>query len=192
MFVLASNHFRKCFSVNASVWLRIENKFSENAFQLTVCFSWFDLEMVWSENFHFKPFPNSCIKREREITPRSRHEPKAQSPSTLHPSTSPFNFDFELHPDRTLRLRRWTQSPKLHAFGFANLAPLYFAVRLCRWTQSRGSHAFDFTDFTPFDFADFAHLRLHQDRTPISHRSHWDRNWEMVGVRTIFASKAKG
>ena len=37
MFVLASNHFRKYFSVNAGVWLRMENKFSGNAFQLTVC-----------------------------------------------------------------------------------------------------------------------------------------------------------
>ena len=184
MFVLASNHFRKCFSVNASVWLRIENKFSENAFQLTVCFSWFDLEMVWSENFHFKQFPNSCVKREREITPRSRHEPKAQSPSTLHPSTSPFNFDFELHLDRTLRLRRWTQSPRLHAFGFANLAPFYFAVRLplriapfdfagepraedrmpstsptSHPSTSPTSHTFDFTKIAP---------QYHTDRTEIA------------------------
>ena len=33
VFVLASNHFRKCFSINAGVWLRMKNKFSRNYFQ---------------------------------------------------------------------------------------------------------------------------------------------------------------
>jgi len=37
VFVLGENHFRKCFFVNAGVWLRMENKFFENAFQLTMC-----------------------------------------------------------------------------------------------------------------------------------------------------------
>ena len=46
VFVLASNRFRKCFSVNAGVWLRMENKFSGNYFQLTRCFEGFDSEMV--------------------------------------------------------------------------------------------------------------------------------------------------
>ena len=36
VFVLVSNHFRKCFSINAGVWLRIKNKFSGKYFQLTV------------------------------------------------------------------------------------------------------------------------------------------------------------
>ena len=36
VFVLASNHFRKCFSVNVGVWLCMENKFSGKYFQLTV------------------------------------------------------------------------------------------------------------------------------------------------------------
>ena len=66
VFVLASNHIWKCFSVNAGVWLHMENKCFGNYFQLTVCFEGFDSEMVWSENFHFKPFPNSCTKTERE------------------------------------------------------------------------------------------------------------------------------
>ena len=104
MFVLASNHFQKCFSVNASVWLRMENNFSGNYFQLTGCFEGFDLEMVWSENFHFKPFPDSHAKRERE-------------PSTSTSPTSPitaFDFDFaDLWTHRStnrsrLRLRRST------------------------------------------------------------------------------------
>ena len=66
MFVLVSNHFWKYFSVNAGVWLRMENKFSGKYFRLTVCFSWFDPEMVWSENFHFKSFPDSRVKTKRE------------------------------------------------------------------------------------------------------------------------------
>ena len=32
VFVLASNHFQKCFSINVGVWLRMENKFSEKYF----------------------------------------------------------------------------------------------------------------------------------------------------------------
>ena len=112
MFVLDSNHFWKCFFVNVSIWLRMKNKFSGNTFQLTVCFSWFDPEMVWSENFHFKPFPDSRAKRERD---RTQITPRTQSPE-------PFDFDFELHPDRTLWLHRRTQSPG-HAFDFAEIAP---------------------------------------------------------------------
>ena len=79
VFVLISNHFRKCFFVNAGVWLRMENKFSRKYFQLTVCFSWFDPEMVWSENFHFKPFLDSRTKREREPSTSSIYEPTNQS-----------------------------------------------------------------------------------------------------------------
>ena len=91
VFVLASNHFRKCFSVNAGVWLRMENKFFRKYFQLTMCFSWFDPEMVWSENFHFKPFPDSRAKRERE-----REENITPSTSTSHRS----------HPRIALRRHR--------------------------------------------------------------------------------------
>ena len=36
VFVLASNHFRKYFSVNTGVWLRMENKFSGSYLKLTV------------------------------------------------------------------------------------------------------------------------------------------------------------
>ena len=34
MFVLGENHFWKCFSVFTGVWLRMENVFFGNAFQL--------------------------------------------------------------------------------------------------------------------------------------------------------------
>ena len=75
VFVLVSNHFRKCFFVNAGVWLHMENKFSGNYFQLTGCFEGFDPKMVWSENFHFKPFLDSRTKREREPSTSSIYEP---------------------------------------------------------------------------------------------------------------------
>ena len=44
----------------------MENKFSGKYFQLTVCFNGFDPEIGFSQNFHFKPFPDSRAKRERE------------------------------------------------------------------------------------------------------------------------------
>ena len=91
MFVLTSNHFRKCFSVNTGVWLRMENKFSKKYFQLIVYFNGFNSEIGFSQKFHFKPFPDSRAKREREREPRSH-----------------------------LRLCQRTQSPN-HAFNFADL-----------------------------------------------------------------------
>ena len=84
-------------------------------FPKTVCFNSFDTEIGFSQNFHFKSFPNSHAKRERErerereakeraqITPRTQspdhtfdftdlrtHEPIFDlEPSTHEPSTSP-------------------------------------------------------------------------------------------------------
>ena len=80
MFVLASNHFQKCFSINASVWLRMENKFSRKYFQLTVCFNGFDPKIGFSQNFYFKPFLDSRATRERE---REAEERAQITPSTL-------------------------------------------------------------------------------------------------------------
>ena len=58
-----------------------------------------------------------------QIAPREiAGEPRAQSPLTSHPSTSPFDFDFESHPNRTLWLHRRTQSPN-QTFDFAEIAP---------------------------------------------------------------------
>ena len=64
------------------VWLRMKNKFSGNYFQLTMCFNGFDSEIGFSQNFHFKPFPDSRAKRERERE-RERETP------VLRPSSSP-------------------------------------------------------------------------------------------------------
>ena len=82
MFVLASNHFQKCFSVNAGVWLRMENKFFGSYLKLTVCFSWFDPEIGFSGYFHFKPFPDSRTKRERERE-REKESPDHSSDRAL-------------------------------------------------------------------------------------------------------------
>ena len=89
MFVLASNHFRKWFSVNVGVWLRMENKFFGNYFQLTGCFEGFDPEMVWSENFHFKPFSDSRAQREREREPSTSTSPIYEPITPLTSPTSP-------------------------------------------------------------------------------------------------------
>ena len=65
VFVLASNHFRKCFSVNAGVWLRMENEFSRKEFQLTV-----KLRPLTWKIFSTKILPSNHFrrhaKRERE------------------------------------------------------------------------------------------------------------------------------
>ena len=85
----------------------MENKFSRNYFQLTKCFEGFDSEMVWSENFHFKPFPDSRAKREKE-----RERERA------------FDFDFVDHC-LWLQLCRSTNpliyEPTDHAFDFVDL-----------------------------------------------------------------------
>ena len=65
VFVLASNHFWKCFSINAGVWLCIENEFSRKKFQLTV-----KLRPLTWKIFSAKILPSNhsrrCAKRERE------------------------------------------------------------------------------------------------------------------------------
>ena len=163
MFVLASNHFQKCFSVNVGVWLRMKNKFSRNAFQLIVCFSWFDPEMVWSENFHFKLFPNSCAKRERD---RTQIMPQTQSPEPF--DFAPFDFDFESHPDCTLRLRRRTQSPELRVLGlWLRIAPRSHPSTLPANPELR------------------SRLRLRRDRTetaPTALRSQLRNGWVLMNL----------
>ena len=92
MFVLASNHFRKCFSLNASISLCMENKFSENYFQLTGCF---EVKIFTSNHFQ------THVQRHRE-----------REPSTLTSPTSPitaFNFDFaDLRTHRSRLRLRWS------------------------------------------------------------------------------------
>ena len=97
------------------------------------------------------------VQREIEITPRSHHEPRAQSPSTLHPSTSTSNR---------------TQSPGSHAFDFVDFARLQL-----RRDHTPGSHV--------FDFADFARLRLRRDGTEtalIALRSQLRNGWVLMNL----------
>ena len=65
VFVLASNHFRKSFSINAGVLLRMENEFSGKEFQLTV-----KLRPLTWKIFSAKILPSNHFlrraKRERE------------------------------------------------------------------------------------------------------------------------------
>ena len=65
MFVLTSNHFWKYFSVNAGVWLHMENGFSGKEFQLTV-----KLRPLTRKIFSAKILPSNHFrrraKRERE------------------------------------------------------------------------------------------------------------------------------
>ena len=82
---------------------------------------WFEVKIFTSNHFQIH------MQREREW----EIEPKVQSPSTSHPSTLLFDFDFESHLDRTLRLHRQTQSLD-HAFNFVEMAP--------RWHRSHWSH----------------------------------------------------
>ena len=74
--------------------------------------------MVWSQNFHFIPCPDSRATRTKQRATRTH----AQNPDRH--STSPFDFDFKSHPDHTFRLCRRTQRPGSHAFNFADFARL--------------------------------------------------------------------
>ena len=101
--------------------------FSENIF------SWpcvlIDLNRKW---FEVKIFTSNHLRthtqRKREIALRSCHEPRALWLRTLRLRRFlnlikySFDFNFESHPDRTLRLRWGTQSLD-HAFDFAEIAP---------------------------------------------------------------------
>ena len=90
MFVLISNHFRKYFSVNAGVWLRMKNKFSGKYFQLTVCFSWFDPEMKWKSSLQtISELTRKGTERERKRERERERERKKREPrSLLKPSSS--------------------------------------------------------------------------------------------------------
>ena len=131
VFVLASNRFRKCFSVNAGVWLRMENKFSGNYFQLTGCFEGFDPEMVWSENFHFKPFSDSRAKTERE-----------REPSTSASLITAFDFDFDFadFADHNLRIRlRRSTNPLIYEPITPSTSPITPSTSLIYEPTNRSS-----------------------------------------------------
>ena len=113
-------------------------------------------------------------KREREIAPRERSNPKPRALRLRHSTSSltsnrtqiaPFNFAGE---PRALRLR---------------------TLQLHRSTSTSNR-----TQIAPFDFASepkaqITHStssRSHPRITLRWHRSHWDRNWEIVGFWWIW------
>ena len=78
MFVLGENHFRKCFFVNASVWLVWKIEFSGNQFQLTI------KNTLWPRKFIFVPiFTSNEFRRERESERKKRANPELPSSSTI-------------------------------------------------------------------------------------------------------------
>ena len=128
--------------------------FSENIF------SWpcvlIDLNRKW---FEVKIFTSNHLRthtqRKREIALRSCHEPRALRLRTLRLRRFlnlikySFDFNFESHPDRTLRLRWGTQSLD-HAFDFAEIAPR------------------DRTEIAPRDRTEIAPISLFPDLVPPS------------------------
>ena len=132
MFVLALNHFQKCFFINVGVWLRMENKFSGKHFQLTVCFNGFDLEMVWSENFHFKPFLDSRAKTERE---RWRRESVVLKPSSSPTTHTP--------PVSSIAAPHWSSKDRLQSRSISPLdqtqLPLSLFLLLSIWPDLMNS-----------------------------------------------------
>ena len=148
MFVLASNHLWKCFSVNAGVWLRIGNKFSEKYFQLTVCFNGFDLEMVWSENFQLIV----CLKwkfslqtisgltrkeREREREPSLQTELQSNDHK---PSSSPTTHT---PPVSSIAAPHWSSKDRLQSRSISPLdqtqLPLSLFLLLSIWPDLMNS-----------------------------------------------------
>ena len=91
VFVLASNHFWKCFSINAGVWLCMENKFSKNYFQKL-----FSVDRVfwrlWPENglkwkFSLQTIFGLTRKERKRSHPdhATNPEPRAFAPWTHEP-----------------------------------------------------------------------------------------------------------
>ena len=139
---------------------------------------WFPFLFYLQISFSGKQRERECVseiapartERERESPLPATHELRlrrrprsfdfAGDPETSrHKPRSPFDFDFESHPNHTLWLRRRTQRP--------------------------GSHTFDFADFAPFNFADFARLRLRWDgteTTPIALRSRLRNGWVLMNL----------
>ena len=99
-FVLASNHFRKSFSVKPCVWLRMENRISRNAFHLTV-----KIKALTRKSFYVSIFTSNHFRtqtrRERE---RERNNKERSRRSHQMASISPVSWIAVLR--RSYRFRR--------------------------------------------------------------------------------------
>ena len=85
---MGENGFRKCFSINASVWLRMENTFFGNAFQFdrVLCVNHFCFYFTFKSHF----LENTETERERErkseseiALARKERERERESPSPV-------------------------------------------------------------------------------------------------------------
>ena len=106
MFVLALNHFQKCFFVNAGVWLCMENGFSEKEFQLTVKLrplTWkiFSAKILPSNNFR----RHAKRERERERTHTRKHTKREREREIANPENPRSSHHRRDHQTRD----RWTQ-----------------------------------------------------------------------------------
>ena len=102
MFVLVSNHFRKCFLVNAGVWLHMENIFSWPCVLVGLTWKWFEVKIFTSN--HFRTHAQRERERERKIsrlrlrlcTDRTDHT--EITPSTSHRSHQDCTNHTEITP----------------------------------------------------------------------------------------------
>ena len=110
MFVLAINHFQKCFFINAGVWLCMENGFSEKEFQLTVKLrplTWkiFSAKILPSNNFR----RHAKRERERERTHTRKHRERERERERETQIANPENPRSSHHRQDHQTRDRWTQ-----------------------------------------------------------------------------------
>ena len=121
VFVLASNYFQKCFSINAGVWLRMENKFSRKYFQLTVmALTWKLVSVKIFTSNHFR----THAQRERESADRTGLVDRSTAPITPD-RTGLVNRSTTLIAPRQSskdRLQCRSISPPPHDLAFASAA----------------------------------------------------------------------
>ena len=118
--------------------------------------------MVLSENFHFKPFPNSRTKRERDRTQREREiAPKERSnpePRALRLRTLRLCCLTERSNQTQIAPREIAGEPRALRFR-RSTERLHRTERDRRWTQSL-DHAFDFVEIAPQDRTEMAPIAL--------------------------------
>ena len=118
MFVLALNHFQKCFFVNAGVWLCMENGFSEKEFQLTVKLrplTWkiFSAKILPSNNF--RRHAKRERKRERTHTRKHREREREREREIANPETQDHRTTGEIIKPEIVELKK----PKIVALQVA-------------------------------------------------------------------------
>ena len=125
-----------------------------------MCFNGFDPEMVWSENFQFKPFPDSRAKtereREREEEERAQssnrapvRQPQQRTPQTELQSNDPHSTDLVDLSTAPIK-QRSTPTPLDLASTARSHLRIHRTISLLDQTQSPLSLPFSL-DLTEFD-----------------------------------------